>query len=135
MTPSLSVSSGSPTSSSASTDILVPRPEHSGQAPNGALNEKVRGSISVSWIGWSFGQESFSLKVRQAAGPSRSTKLIVHEPVGEAERGLERVGEPGEQVVGGDETVDDDRDVVLDCFLSIGGSLSWISSPSTIARE
>jgi hypothetical protein len=33
--------------SSTSTDIRVPRPEHAGQAPNGALKE-MRGSISVS---------------------------------------------------------------------------------------
>ena len=36
---------------SGSTDMRVPSPEHSGHAPNGALNEKVRGSISVSCTG------------------------------------------------------------------------------------
>ena len=53
--------------------MRVPRPEHSGQAPNGALNENVRGSISVSWIGCWFGQESFSENVLHAAGPVSST--------------------------------------------------------------
>ena len=60
-TPSLRVRLGSPMTKSVSTAILMPRPEHSGQAPKGALNEKVRGSISVSWMGWLFGQDSFSL--------------------------------------------------------------------------
>jgi len=60
--------------------MRVPRPEHSGQAPKGALNEKVRGSISVSWMGWPFGQESFSLKFCHAADPSRSTKLTWTRP-------------------------------------------------------
>ena len=58
---------GSPSSRSSSTDMRVPRPEHSGQAPNGALNENVRGSISVSAIGCWFGQLSFSEKVCHAS--------------------------------------------------------------------
>ena len=73
MTPSAMLIDGSPSSRSSSTDMRVPRPEHSGQAPNGALNENVRGSISVSWIGWLFGHESFSEKYCHAAGPVSST--------------------------------------------------------------
>ena len=113
MTPSARLSVGSPSSRSASTDIRVPRPEHSGQAPNGALNEKVRGSISVSCTGWPFGQDSFSLKVRQAASPSSSTKLIATRP------SVSRSAVSSESVrrvrmsSAGDEAVDDDRDVVL----------------------
>ncbi len=73
MTPSAMLSDGSPSSSASSTDMRVPRPEHSGQAPNGALNENVRGSISVSWIGCWLGHESFSEKVAHAPGPDSST--------------------------------------------------------------
>ena len=80
MTPSARLNAGSPSSRSASTDILVPSPEHSGQAPNGALNEKVLGSISVSCTGCPFGQDSFSEKFRHAASPVSSTKLTVTKP-------------------------------------------------------
>ena len=66
--------------SSTSTDMRVPRPEHVGQAPNGALNENVRGSISVSCSGWPFGQASFSEKDCHAASPSSSTKLTCMTP-------------------------------------------------------
>ena len=85
---------------SASTVILVPRPEHSGQAPNGALNEKVRGSISVSWSGWPFGQDSFSEKLRQAASAFDVHEIDRDETIGEPQRGLERVGQAGQDVVG-----------------------------------
>ncbi len=68
-------------SRSASTDMRVPRPEHSGQAPNGALNEKVRGSISVSWMGWSLGQDSFSLNVRVEPSPSIVDEVDRHEAI------------------------------------------------------
>ena len=60
MTPSRIDSSSSESMRSMSTDMRVPRPEQAGQAPNGALNENVRGSISVSVIGCPFGQASFS---------------------------------------------------------------------------
>ena len=117
MTPSAMLSDGSPSSSSSSTDMRVPRPEHSGQAPNGALNENVRGSISVSWIGCLLGQESFSENVAHACGPGLVDVVDLNQPVGEAQRRLERVGEPAEQVGAGDEPVDDDGDVVLDLLL------------------
>ena len=35
-----------------STDMRVPSPEQAGHAPNGALKEKVRGSISVRDSAW-----------------------------------------------------------------------------------
>ena len=47
ITPSTIDASGSPITKSASTAILVPSPEHSWQAPKGALKENVLGSISV----------------------------------------------------------------------------------------
>ena len=119
-TPSFRVRLGSPISSSPSTAILVPSPEHSGQAPNGALNEKVRGSISVSG-------DRVAVRAAQllAEGAERRIPLQIdevdhHQAVGEPERGLDRVGEPGQQIVGCDQPVDDDRDVVLDLLLEHG---------------
>ncbi len=44
--PSARVIDGSLTMSSGSTSIRVPRPVHSGQAPNGELKENDRGSSS-----------------------------------------------------------------------------------------
>ena len=73
MTPSAMLSSGSPSTSSSSTDMLVPRPVQAGQAPKGALNEKVRGSISVSETGWRLGQLRFSLKVCVRSRPPASS--------------------------------------------------------------
>ena len=72
----------------------MPSPEHSGQAPNGALNENVRGSIS-----------------------GLVDEVHLNETVGEAEGRLERVREPAEHVGTGDEPVDHDRDVVLHLLL------------------
>ena len=78
----------------------------------GALNENVRGSISVSCVGWPLGQLSFSLNVR-VPRTFDIDEVDRDEALAEPQRGLDRVGEAGEQVVGGDETVDHDRDVVL----------------------
>ena len=115
--------------------MRVPRPEHSGHAPKGALNEKVRGSISVSCTGWLLGHESFSLKVRHASSPVRSTKLIATSPSvrrravsSESVRRV-RMSSPATKRSTTTEMS------CLYCFLSTGGSLSWICSPSTIARE
>ena len=58
--PSASERSSSGTTSSGSTSLRVPRPVHSGQAPNGELNENDRGSSSSRASGWSFGQASRS---------------------------------------------------------------------------
>ena len=44
--PSFRVAAGSGTTSSSSTARVTPNPEQSGQAPNGELNEKERGSNS-----------------------------------------------------------------------------------------
>ena len=64
------------TTRSGSTSMRVPRPWHSGQAPNGALNENDRGSSSSTASGWSLGQASFSENRRRRCGSSsgRSTK-------------------------------------------------------------
>ena len=97
--------------------MRVPRPEHAGQAPNGALNEKVRGSISVSCSGWPFGHASFSEKDCHAASPSSSTKLTCTTPPARPERRLDRVGDAAEDVGARHEAVDDDGDVVLVALL------------------
>ena len=117
MTPSRIESVGSPSSRSASTAMRVPRPEHSGQAPNGALNENVRGSISASWIGWLFGQESCSEKLRHACAPSWSTKFTCTTPsVSDSAVSSESVSRVSSSGLG-DEAVDDDGDVVLELLL------------------
>ncbi len=72
-TPSLMVAAGSPTTSSGSTAIFVPRPVQVGHAPKGALNEKVLGSISLRTISCSFGQLRRSLKVRVFFSSTKST--------------------------------------------------------------
>ena len=58
--PSVSERSSSGMTSDSSTLSLVPIPSHAGQAPNGELNEKVRGSISSRTRGWSLGHRRFS---------------------------------------------------------------------------
>ena len=135
MTPSRRLTESSAMSRSASTVILVPRPEHSGQAPNGALNEKVRGSISVSCSGWPFGQDSFSEKLRQAASPSSSMKLIATRPsVSRSAVSSESVSRVRMSSAATSRSTMTAMSCLI-CFLRIGGSLSWICSPSTIARE
>ena len=61
--PSRSVRSTSGTIRSGSTSLRVPMPVHSGQAPNGELNEKLRGSIA-SKLRSQYGQARCSEKVR-----------------------------------------------------------------------
>ena len=61
MAPFFSASAGSGTMSSGSIACLVPRPSHSGQAPNGLLKEKSRGSISAM-VKPETGQANFSEK-------------------------------------------------------------------------
>ena len=60
MAPSARLFSSSGTTSSGSTSIRVPSPEHSGQAPQGPLKENCRGSSSSIAMSWSFGQAIFS---------------------------------------------------------------------------
>ena len=93
-------------------------PVHLGQAPNGELNEKDRGWISSMPSGWLLGHAIFSEKRRSRSWSlaSRSTKSTMSDAAGEAEGGLDGVGEPalGAAVVAlGDEAVDDDLDGVL----------------------
>ena len=57
-------------------------PVHSGQAPNGELNENDRGSSSSIDSGWSLGQASFSENRRSRSGSSSvgSTKSRTSRP-------------------------------------------------------
>ena len=65
MAPSRSDSALSGTTRSASNFSSVPRPSHFGQAPAGALNEKMRGSIS-SMVKPETGQAKRSEKIRRS---------------------------------------------------------------------
>ena len=69
---------GRGSTSSGSTSMRVPRPWHSGQAPNGELNENDRGSSSSVSIGCSLGQaicsENFSSRPGSLAGRSTKSK-------------------------------------------------------------
>ena len=82
MAPSSIDFEASGTTSSGSTSMRVPRPWHSGQAPNGALNENERGSSSSTASGWSLGQASFSenRRVRCGSSSGRSTKSAMTRP-------------------------------------------------------
>ena len=101
-------------------------PVHSGQAPNGLLNENERGSTSSICSGWSLGQAILSENRRSRSGSPlvEVDELDDEHATGQAEGGLDRVGEPalGRRVVGplGDEPVDDDVDGVLDLLLELG---------------
>ena len=82
MAPSPRVAPGSGTTSSGSTSIRVPSPWHSGQAPNGELNENDRGSSSSVSIGCSLGQAIFSENRSSRPGSlaGRSTKSKTTSP-------------------------------------------------------
>ena len=113
----------------------MPSPEHSGQAPKGALKENVRGSISVSCTGCPFGQESFSEKLRHAASPVSSTKFTVTRPsvrpraVSKESVSRVRMSSPATRRSTTTEMS------CLNCFFSFGGSFSWMTVPSTSAGD
>ena len=122
MAPSPRVALGSGITSSGSTSMRVPRPWHSGQAPNGELNENDRGSRSSVSIGCSLGQAIFSENRSSRSGSlaGQVDEVEDHQPAGQPERGLHRVGEPP---LGGRldrEPVDDDLDGVLLLLVELG---------------
>ena len=123
MAPSPRVACGSGTTSSGSTSIRVPRPWHAGQAPNGELNENDRGSSSSVSMSCSLGQASCSENVSSRCGSfgvGRSTKSRIDQPAGEAERGLDRVGQPALGRRLDREPVDDHLDGVLLLLVQLG---------------
>ena len=87
----------------------MPSPSQAGQAPNGLLNENSRGSIS-GIVNPETGQANFAEKIVSSpesafsamARPSASSRAVSNE-----------FGEPVAEVGGDDDSVDDDRDVVL----------------------
>ena len=94
--PSSSVSLGSGTTSSGSTSIRVPRPWHSGQAPNGELNENDRGSSSSMSIRCSLGQAMCSENSSSRLGSlsAQVDEVEDDQPAGQTQRRLDRVGQP-----------------------------------------
>src|SRR3954464_9848550 len=106
-------------------------PVHSGQAPNGELKEKERGSSS-SKDRSSYGQYRCSENIRSRCGSSsgRSTKSRMTmppdrasggstQPAGQAERGLDGVRQPALRAVLDREAVDDHLDGVLLLLLQL----------------
>ena len=90
--PSATESSGSGTTSSGSTSYTMPRPSHSGHAPYGELNEKLRGASSSKLLP-SDGRDSFSENVSTSGSPSFGMQLDLRHPLGQHERRLHRLGE------------------------------------------
>ena len=71
-------------------------PVHTGHAPYGELNENDRGSRSSIASGWPLGQARFSEKPRIALRVvlRQVDELQLDQAVGQAQRGLDRVGQP-----------------------------------------
>ena len=94
--PSRRVRSGSGTTSSGSTSFLVPRPVHSGQAPYGRVEGEDPGlqvldrQRVVVGAGQVLGVAA--LAVRVVLG--QVDEVEQHQAAGEAQRGLDRVGQP-----------------------------------------
>ena len=114
------VFSGSGTTSSGSTSLRVPMPVHSGQAPNGELNENDRGSSSskdsaVVDAGQVLGERA--LAVRVVLG--EVDEVEDDEAAGQPERGLHRVGEPPLGALLDRQPVDDHLDGVLLLLLQL----------------
>ena len=90
-----------------------------GQAPCGALNEKIRGCSSGSETPWS-GQAKFSREEQLLA---RLDQVDRDEPVGEPGRRLDRLRQAQPQVGAHHEPVDDDLDRVLELLVELGHAL------------
>ena len=110
-------------------------PVHSGQAPNGELNENVRGSMSSSAIGCSFGQAIFSLNRRSRSGPSgSSTNSATSRPLASPSAvSTESVSRCLALRLTASRSTTTSM-VCLSFFSSAGGSASCTTWPSTRAR-
>ncbi len=106
--PSASDRVGSGTVSSGSMTRLKPRPVQVGQAPWGALKEKMRGSSSGIEV-----PHSEAGEVLGEGHPLAVDDLDLDQAVGQRGRSLDRFGEPATKVLLHDQPVDHDRDVVL----------------------
>ena len=136
MTPSPRVACGSETTSSGSTSIRVPRPWHVGHAPKGELKENDRGSRSSVSMSWSLGQDIRSENFISLWGSflSASTRSKTTSP--EARLSAVSTESVRRRL---DDGLAESRStttsmVCFFCFSSLGGSASWIVSPSTRAR-
>ena len=122
--------SSSPMTSSGSTSKRVPRPSHRSHAPYGELNEKLRGASSSKLSPQCEHarcsenvrtSRSSSVLLRVGAGQARlalglvvaADDLDLGHTLGEAQRGLERVGEAALDAGPAHEPVDDHLDGVV----------------------
>ena len=119
---------------SSSTSSFVPIPEHSGQAPKGELNENERGSSSSkerlqSW------QARCSLYVCSFSPDLASTKSSKTNPFPNLSAvSIESVSRDLLSAFAVRRSMTTSI-VCFSCFLSFGGSVSVMISPSTRARE
>ena len=121
---------------SGSTSIRVPRPEQVGQAPNGELNEKDRGSSSSNDKP-SSRHARCSLKVRsRPSSPSgRSTKSNVTVPFDRRNAvSTESVRRRLASGLTARRSITTSI-VCFSCFFSFGGSAKLCTTPSIRARE
>ena len=121
--------SGSGTTSSGSTSIRVPRPVHSGQAPNGRVErerprlELVDVERVVVGAGQLLGEPPLAVRVVLGAGRRSRGRPAA----GQAERGLDRVGEPalGRSALTASRSTTTSM-VCFSCFSSLGGSVERV---------
>ena len=104
-------------------------PVHSGQAPNGLLNENERGSTSSIASGWSLGQAIFSENRRSRSGSlaSRSTNSTTSTPPASpsavSTESVSRRLDAGSSPLATSRSTTTSM-VCLSCFSSLGGSVS-----------
>ena len=135
--PSPRVAPGSWITSSASTSMRVPSPWHSGQAPNGELNENDRGSRSSVSIGCSLGQAIFSENRSSRPGSlaGRSTKSNTTSPLARPSAvSTESVSRRLLDALTASRSTTTSI-VCFFCLSSLGGSSREWVSPLTRARE
>ena len=115
MAPSASDSDGSGTISSGSISICEPRPVQRGQAPCG----RVEGEDARLELG----HRGAAVQAGEALGEGLDLagvhQLEVDQALGQAHRGLDRVGQPLAQVGAHDQPVHHDRDVVLVALVEV----------------
>ena len=128
--PSLIEIESSGITKSESTSSLLPSPVHSGQAPNGELNEKDLGSSSSkeSEQSWQakcseYVNSSLSITSRTTMPLPSFNAVSIESVIRDFDSGLTCKRSTTISIV------------CFSCFLSFGGSANWITAPSTRARE
>ena len=117
--------------------MRVPRPLHSGQAPNGLLNENDRGSSSSVSIGWSLGQaiRSLNFSSRPGSFAGRSTRSKTTSPPARLSAvSTESVSRRLLDALTASRSTTTSM-VCFFCLSSLGGSSRVWISPLTRARE